>query len=86
MSWTPGTPWRPTDYALNDFLRNEADPETIAARLACDKLDAKAEAHGVACPVCAAPRGQPCFGPETRSNHPQRASAHWDAQIRARAA
>lgn len=80
--WTPGTPWRPLTIEQYGALRNHAN--TRAEMALCDQRDAQDEADGLACPVCPAPIGTRCFGPDARSNHPARAIAHWDARVSAR--
>lgn len=82
--WTPGTPWRPLTLEQYEALRSYADPANTAARHACEQDETQQEADGLACPVCAAPIGKRCFGPDARSNHPARAIAHWDARASAR--
>lgn len=85
--WTPGTPWRPAlPYHVQDAMRAANTPEAIAQRIACDQREAQEEADGLACPVdgCGAGIGKRCFGPEARSNHPQRGAAHWSARTMAR--
>lgn len=81
--WIPGEPWRPLPHHIADAMRSYAEPTNIAARHACERREAQAEADGLACPRCDAPIGQPCFGPDARSNHPMRAMAHWAARVRA---
>jgi hypothetical protein len=82
-TWTPGIPYRPMSIDQYQALRGYADPANTAWRHACERRETQEEADGLACPTCATPIGQPCFGPDARSNHPARAMAHWSAQVQA---
>ena len=82
--WIPGEPYRPIAFHVLDAMRVRNLPANRAAEIACERRETQEEADGLACPVCPAPIGTRCFGPDARSNHPERGMAHWDARVAAR--
>lgn len=84
--WVPGTPYRPISIEQYEALRSYGDPVNTVIRHETERREAQEEADGLACPHpdCGAALGSPCFGSETRLNHPARGMAHWSAQSRKR--